>query len=131
MCQSRNIVFQRNIAVLPIDPEIGVILRIGIVVAMLRSAKFVASGEHDGTARREQSGQKCAQVGSTARGNVGVISRSFDAIVPADVIAMPIAIVFAISMVMALFVSDEVCEREPVMGRNEIDRARTILPKYV
>ena len=55
-----------NIHLRPVQPGDSVVLRIGVVVAVLGAAGLVAHAQHRRTARQQQRGQQRAHIGGAA-----------------------------------------------------------------
>ena len=107
---------------LPVDPGDLVVLRIGIVVALLGAAELVALLD-------QRAGRARNSVASSARTSrrrasmiVGVRRSAFDAAVPGRVVVVPVAVAPRHSPRCACLVGDEIGEREAVMHGEEVDR---------
>ena len=101
---------------------IGVVLAVGVVVAALAVAEFVAGGQHRRALRQQQCGQQGALQARAQRLHLGVVGRAFDAAVPAEVVAVAVAVVLAVGLVVALVVADQVAQREAVVRDDVVDR---------
>ena len=85
---------------MPIQPSNRVILTIAVVVALLAVAELVARQQHGCTVGKEQRGkQGFGGVGAVFQ-NRHIFGFAFDAVVVADVFVMPVAVVFAVGMVV-------------------------------
>ena len=71
--EPRDEIDQRRIGIRPVEPGRLVVLGIGIVVAPLRAAEFIAGGQHRRAARQEQRGQQRALIPLPAFIDAGVI----------------------------------------------------------
>ena len=107
----------------PVHPGEGIVLAIGVVVAVLRLAHFRAGAQHGGAARQEQRGQEITLVALPRRQDAGVVGRSFHPMVPGPVLVPAVAVVLAVIVVVLAVVADEIGQGEAVVGRDEIDRA--------
>ena len=93
---------------IPVQPTNFVVLAVGIVVSHLRVPDGI-SRIHHGYALGEQ--QRCQQIpfllGAQSL-NVGVVGRTLDPAIPAPVIVVAVAIIFAIRFVMFVVVADQI-----------------------
>ncbi len=105
----------------PIQPGQFVVLHVGVVVALLGTTEFVASGEHGFTPGEDQGRQQGALIGGTGLLDGGIVARALRAVVPALVVGGAVAIVFAVGVVVLFGVADQVGERETVVGGDEVD----------
>ncbi len=118
----------------PIHPSDWIVLAIGVVVAALAIADFV-SGEQQRHALRQH--QTCKQIAPQLPPqlqNLGIISRSFDAVIRAVIFVESVSIVLAVCFVVLALVAGEICKREPIMNRNVVDaraRAATVVMKQI
>ena len=107
--------------ILPADPADLVVLAIGVVVADLRVADFVA-GEHQRRAlRQQQAGELVLPQLAAQRDDVGIVGRAFMAAIVAVVVVGAVAIVLAIGLVVLLVVAEEIGQRETVMDGDVVD----------
>ena len=106
---------------IPVDPADLVILAIGVVVALLGSRKLVAGEQHRCALRQQQSAEEVAPLTGAQRIDVLVVGRAFDPAIPRAVVGVAVLVVLAVRLVVPLVVGDQIVEREPVMGGDEID----------
>ena len=106
---------------MPVEPAQFVVLAIGIVVALLGSADFIAGEQHRHALRQQQGGQQIAFLAPAQRVHLGIVGRALDAAVPAQVVVVAVAVVLAVGLVVFLVVADEIVEREAVVGGDEVD----------
>ena len=112
---------ERSVGALPVDRACRVVLGVGVVVAALAEAKLHAHGEHRRSARSEEQRQQIALVARTRLEDRRIVARTLDAVVPAQVVVRPVAIVLAVGLVVLLRVGDEVAQGKAVVGDDEID----------
>ena len=105
----------------PVVPRRFVVLAIGVVVAVLRAADFVAAADHRHALREQQRRQQIALLPLAELDDFGIVSRAFDAHVPGVIVVGAVAIVFAVRLVVLLVVADQIVERESVVRGDEID----------
>src|SRR5216684_3757268 len=105
----------------PADPADFVVLAIGIVVAGLRVADFVA-GQNQRQALRQQQTRKLVFTKLTAqRIYCGVVGRAFMAAIGAVILAGAVAIVFAVGLVVLFVVAEQIRQRKAVMHGDVVD----------
>ena len=121
--------FQIEVAPRPVEPRHLIVLRIGIVVALLGSAKFVAGREHDRAARGKQRGQKRAAssrrlssitCGSALSPSTPLFQEKFS--------LWPSRLLLAIRLIVLALVAHQIGQRHAVMSGDEIDRSRLVGP---
>ena len=88
---------------------------------MLRAAELVAAEDHRHALRQQQRRQQVALLTGAQLVDLGIVGRSLGAAVPAAVVALAVAVVLAVRLVVLLVVADEVAQREPVVGGDEVD----------
>ena len=115
---------ERTVGVHPVDPGRLVVLRVRIVVATLRVSEFVAHAEHRRAARTEQRRQQGARIALAPRPDVWIVARSFEAVIPRGVRVGAVPVPLPIGVILLALVRDEVGEREAVVRRHEVHRAR-------
>src|ERR1700735_381466 len=119
--------------VLPVQPGSFVVLAISIVVALLSAAEFVAGQQHRNAQRQEQRRDEIALLTRTQ--NVygfAIARRTFDAAVPGSIVGLAVTILFAIFFVMPFVVTDQVIQRETVVGGEKIDaRVRLAAARFI
>src|ERR1700733_12707328 len=106
---------------LPVEPTYFVILRIGVIVAMLGSREFVTSKNHRRATRQEYCCQHVSHLAEAKPSDLGVVSRAFNSMIPGDVVGMTVPVSFPIRVILLVIVGDEIAKRKAVMGRDEIN----------
>ena len=105
---------------IPVDPADLVVLAVGVVVAALRSPELVAGGEHRRALREQQRCEEVLLLPLAQRADIGIVGRSFGAVIPTVIGVMAVAIVLAVRFVVLVVVADDVVQRETVMGGDEV-----------
>ena len=117
----------RNLPVLfqtvPVIPARFIVLAIGVVVASLRAAKFVAAEQHRNSPRNEQSQQEVLDLAFSQSLDPSVRRRAFEAVVLTEVGVGPVTIVFSILLIVLVAIAHQIVQSEAVMAGNEIDAA--------
>ena len=108
--------------IIPVEPADGIVLAVGIVVAVLRIAEFVACQEHRCAAAAEEDGQGIADETVSQAVDFRVVGFAFGAAVPAVVVVFAVRIAPAIGLVVFFVVAVEVVQGETVMAGDEVDR---------
>src|SRR6185503_6048251 len=72
----------------PVDPRQLVVLAVGVVVAALRPAELVAVADHRHALRQQHRRQEVALLPFPQRLDLRILGRSFNAAVPAQVVAL-------------------------------------------
>ena len=106
----------------PVQPRQFVVLAVGIVVAVLRATEFVAGQQHRCAGGKEHGGQHRALHPVAHCVDRRIVGRPLDAPVAGEVGGRPVAIAFAVRLVVPLDIAHGVREREAIMGGDEIDR---------
>lgn len=106
----------------PVQPRDRVVLAIGVVVALLRAAEFVAAQQHRRAVGEQDGGQQRARHPGPLGQDGGVVGRAFDAPVGAAVVVVAVAVVFAVGFVVPVGVADHVAQREAVVRGGIVDR---------
>src|SRR6187551_3622634 len=97
--------------IFPADPADLVVLAVGVVVAVLGVADFVA-GQDQRHALRQQQGRQLILAQLAAQcGYRHIVSRAFVAAIVAVVVAGAVAVVLAIGLVVLLLVAEQVRQR--------------------
>src|SRR5512132_1347660 len=107
---------------LPIDPADLAILAIGVVVAALAAAEFVAGDEHRHTLRQQQRRHHVAPLLQPQAMDFRVVRRAFRATVPTVVVVGTVAIAFLVGVVVLAVIADGIRKGEAVVRSDEIDR---------
>ena len=105
----------------PVEPAHLVILAIGIVVAPLSAAHFVAHLEHRRTNRCEQDDDEVLYLAASQLLDGSVVGRPLDPAVPGQVRARAVPVAFAIRLVVLVVVGNQIVQREAVVAGHEID----------
>ena len=108
----------------PVQPAGGIVLAVGVVVALLAVAELVAGTEHRRALGQQQAGQHRATHAQAQLGDGGIHGRALDAEVGAEFLVAAIAVVFAVGEVVLAGVRDHVGQCEAVMHGDEVDRTR-------
>ena len=97
---------QIEVAALPVEPGHLVVLRIGVVVAVLGAAELVAGRQHD-RCRARQTASTAARGGRAVRrvDDRGIGGVALDAVVPRQVLVVAVAVVLAIGLVVLALVA--------------------------
>src|SRR5580692_5411178 len=109
------------IGLIPANPGDLTILAVGIVVAVLRAADLVATEHHRNALREHQRRDEVALLARAQRVYLGIIGRAFGAAIPRAVVAVAVAILFAVRLVVLVVVGDQVAQREAVVCGYEVD----------
>src|SRR5437660_2079105 len=86
----------------PIEPADFVVLRIGIVVALLRARELVPGQNHRCALREQKCGQKIPHLSEADAADFGVVSWSLDTVVAGKIVRVAVLIVLAIRFVVLL-----------------------------
>jgi len=105
-------------------------LAVGVVVAVLRVAEFVAGEHHRRTQREQQHADHVHGRLFACRNDVWIIGDAFDAEIGGMVHRRAIIIVFAVGFIVLGAVSGEVRQRETVVAGHEIDGGRSATPWF-
>src|SRR4029453_14153251 len=105
----------------PVEPRQLVVLAISIIIALLTMAEFIASQKHRHALGQQQGGHEVAHLLPTQGPNARIVSRTFNATVPAIVVIGPILIILAIRFVVLLVITDQVVQRKAVVAGNKIN----------
>ena len=122
--QSCDEIDKRSIGTGPVDPGKRIVLGVGIVVATLRAAQFIAHAEHRRAPRGEEGYEQGAHSARSPCQNPGFFCWAFGAAIPRDIIVGSVAIVLAIGLIALGFEGNEIGEGETVMRGDEIYRSR-------
>src|ERR1700724_2178521 len=109
------------IKAIPVDPADLVVLAVGVVVAGLRVADFVAGQKQRQALRQQQTGKLVLPKLTARRCYRRVVGRAFMAAIGAVVLVRAVAIAFAIGLVVFFIVAEQILEREAVMHGDVID----------
>ena len=109
------------VGTLPVQPADGVVLVVGVVVAVLGTPHLVAGGQHRRALRQQQRGQHDPFQACAGAVDVRVVSRAFRPGVPAVVVVVAVAVVLAVGLVVLLVVGNQIVQREAVVRGDEVD----------
>src|SRR5262249_43654709 len=98
-----------------------VVLAIRIVVAALGAAELVAGHDHRRALRQEQSRQEIAPLATAQRVDALVVGGALDAEAHRVLVIAAVAVGLAVGLVVLVLVRNEMVEREPVVGGDEVD----------
>ena len=120
--QRRGELDERLVDRVPVHPAQFVVLRVGVVVALLRAAELVAVQQHRNALREHQRGDEVALL-ARAKGVDGrIIRRPLDPEIQRSVVRFAVLVVFAVGVVVLVVVRDQVAQGEAVVRRDEVDR---------
>src|ERR1700676_3862899 len=105
----------------PVAPADLVVLAIGIVVAVLRVADFIAGQNQRQALRQQQARQLVFPELAAQRQNRRVVGRAFMAAIVAEVFVGAVAIVLAIGLIVLFVVAEQIRQREAVMHGDVVD----------
>ncbi len=94
----------------PIGPAHLIILAVGIVVATLGAADFVAHHKHRHPQRQECDREKVLHLSIAQALDSRVVAGTFDAAVPAPAVVGAVAVLLAVGFVVFVVIGDEVVE---------------------
>src|SRR4030095_15763083 len=112
----------------PVEPTGLVVLAVGVVVTSLSVAYLVAHQNHRHAEREHRDRQKVLPLPVSQLLHRGIIGRALHPTVPAMVVVHAVAVVFAIILVVFLFIRDQVVERESVMTSYKVDALLNLPP---
>src|SRR5689334_16407395 len=105
----------------PALPRELVVLAIGVVIALLRTPHFVAVEDHGHALRKRERGHEVAHLPRPQLADTLILRRPFHPTVPAAVVVVAVAVLFAVRLVVLLVVRNKVPQGEAVMCRYEVD----------
>ena len=118
------------VGTLPVQPADGVVLVVGVVVALLGAAHLIAGSQHRRALRQQQRGQQGPFQACAGAVDVRVVCRAFLPGIPAVVVVVAVAVVLAVGLVVLLVVGNQIVQREAVVRGDEVDaglRAATVV----
>src|SRR4029077_4683846 len=92
---------------IPIEPADLVVLAISVIVAFLRSARFVAAAEHWHTLGKKKCGQEIPPLPFAQGVDLRVIGWTFNAAIPREIVAIAVVIAVAVRLVVPFVVADQ------------------------
>jgi ribose/xylose/arabinose/galactoside ABC-type transport system permease subunit len=119
--QPGDVVDQLVVGVLPVEPGHLVVLAVGVVVAALRAAEFVATLQHRYALRDEQRGQQRTLQAAAFFEHRRIVAFTFLAAVPRQIVAVPVAVFLAVELVVFFLVTDQIAQGEAVVRGEEVD----------
>ena len=105
----------------PVEPADLIVLRIGIVIAVLGIADLVAGQHQRRPLREEKAGELVLAQLPAQRRDCSVAGRALMAAIVAVIVVGAVAIVLAIRRIVLLVVAEQVGQRETVVHRDVID----------
>src|SRR4029078_13176105 len=105
----------------PVHPRDLIVLAVGIVVAALGAACFVACRQHDAAARSKERGEQRLQVVAASANDIGVVRVALGTVVPGVFLVVAVAVLLAVRLVVLAAIGDEIAEREAVMCGKKVD----------
>ena len=88
----------------PVQPAQSVVLAVDVVVALVCIAVFVTGQQHGHPLRQQQGGKQVALLALAQRQDGGVVGWPLDAAVPRQVVAVAVAVVFAVGQIVFVVV---------------------------
>ena len=116
-CQKPFLIFIQ----IPIVPTDRVVLAIGVVVALLGTADFIATGNHRRAPRNQKRPQQISFLLLAMRIQARIARRTLHSVITTVVVIVAVSIIFAVGFVVFMLVRDQVFQREPVMAGDVID----------
>src|ERR1019366_6628955 len=107
----------------PVNPTCFIVLAVGVVVAALRAAKFVASQQHRHPARDQLSQQEVFYLAFPDGLDLYISRLAFCAVVLAEVVVCPVMVVFSVCFIVLVAIAHQVVQSETVVAGDEIDAA--------
>ena len=114
----------------PVHPADLVVLTVGVVIALLRSAKLVAHQHQGHSLRQHQQYLQVPHLSLSKGQHMGVVRWSLVATVEAQVVVPAVAVVFAVGPVVLLVVAHQVEEREAIVAGHKVDRMIGVLRRF-
>src|ERR1700692_940428 len=106
----------------PVEPGDLVVLAVGVVVAPLSAAEFVAPQQQRYAGRKQQRRKKRPLLPGAQRQHIGIVGWALGSAVPRAVVVGAVAIVLGVGLVVLAVVGDQIGQREAVVHGNEVDR---------
>src|SRR5208283_455964 len=107
----------------PVMPARFVVLAVGVIVAALRAAKFVAAEQHRHAARDQQGQKEVLDLAFPQGLDPGISRLAFRAEVLAEVGVGPVMVVFSVCFIVLAAIAHQVVQSEAVVAGDEIDAA--------
>jgi len=107
----------------PVMPARFIVLAVGVVVATLRAAQFIASKQHRHAARYQQGEQEVFDLAFPDGPDLSIFCFSFNAVILAEIFVGPIAIAFSVAFIMLVSITYQIMQGEAIVTGDEIDAA--------
>ena len=107
---------------IPVIPTDLVVLAIRVVVAALRPADFISSGEHRHAGRQNAREQHVAYLLMAYLIDGRIVGFTLVAVVGRNVVVGAVAVVLAVVLVVLVLVGHEIAQGEAIVGGDEVDR---------
>src|SRR5450759_4718967 len=107
----------------PVNPTGFIVLTVGVVIAALRAAKFVASQQHRHPARDQLSQQEVFYLAFPDGLDLYISRLAFCAVVLAGVVVCPVMVIFSVCFIVLVAIAHQVVQSETVVAGDEIDAA--------
>src|SRR5690606_33125174 len=95
-----------------------------VIVAALRAQPLVSRQQHRNALAQQEQRDEVTSAPRAEALDRGIVARTLDARVPAEVVIAAVAVVLAVRLVVLTVIADEVVEREAVVARDEVDAVR-------
>src|SRR5215207_2661110 len=112
----------------PVIPAEIIVLAVGVVVAALGTAHFIAAEQHRRALGKEEGGQKVPLLPGADGEDLCVGRRAFMSVIAGDVVVGTVSISLTICPVDLVFVGDEVAQGEAVVGGDKVDAGVGLSP---
>src|SRR5436305_14481954 len=99
----------------PVHPAVGVVLAVGVVVALLGTPELIAREKHWRPLRQQERGEHVSHLAFAQPIDVGVVCRAFHAAIPRSVAGASIFVAFTVRVVVLLVVRDQIAQREAIV----------------
>ena len=106
----------------PVEPRQGVVLAVGVVVALLAAADLVAGVDHRHTGRGQQGPEQVAHRPAPDHLRGVVVDATLDPVVPGHIVLGPVPVALTVGPVVLAVVGRQVLRGEAVVGGDEVHR---------
>ncbi len=111
---------------IPVDPANLAVLAVGIVVAVLSTRELIARHNHRRALCQQQGGEQVAHLTQTQAVDFRIFGRTFNAVVPGQIVVAAVLVVFVVGFVVLVVVRHQVMQRETIVRGDEVHgRLRT------
>ncbi len=110
----------------PVKPGNGVVLTVGVVVAALGVAKFIAGFQKRRTLTQQQQKQGVANLFCTEFHDLPLAGGAFHAAVPAEVVIRAVPVSLAVGLVVLAVIGDQIRQRKTVGMGHIVDGSRLL-----